>query len=259
MNQLKLVDEREVLGKEFRIYGDSENPLFLAKDVASWIDYDPTSTNKLMAMVEENEKLNGTIFLAGQNREVTLLTEDGVYEVLMQSRKPIARQFKKQVKEILRTIRKHGVYATSERLEEMLNDPDAMITVLTTLKEEREKAKLLQTKIEEDKPKVLFADAVSASKTTILVGELAKLLKQNGVELGQNRLFEWLRENGYLIKRKGTDYNMPTQRSMEMGLFTVKETAVTHSDGHVAISKTAKVVGKGQQYFINKFLNHNLN
>jgi phage antirepressor YoqD-like protein len=104
----------------------------------------------------------------------------------------------------------------------------------------------------EMKPKALFADAVSASKTSILVGELAKLLKQNNVDIGQNRLFSWLRENGYLIKRKGTDYNMPTQYSMKLGLFEVKETAFTHSDGHVTISKTPKVTGKGQIYFVNK-------
>lgn len=109
-------------------------------------------------------------------------------------------------------------------------------------------------KIEADKPKVLFADSVAASHGSILVGELAKLLNQNGIDIGQNRLFNWLRENGYLICRKGTDYNMPTQRSMEMQLFSIKETAITHSDGHVSISKTVKVTGKGQLYFVNKFL-----
>lgn len=112
----------------------------------------------------------------------------------------------------------------------------------------------LETQIEKDKPKVLFADAVATTKTSILVGELAKIIKQNGVEIGQRRLFEWLRQNGFLIKRKGADYNMPTQYSMERELFEIKETSITHSDGHVSISKTPKVTGKGQQYFINKFL-----
>ncbi|MBU5254996.1 phage antirepressor KilAC domain-containing protein [Tissierella praeacuta] len=111
----------------------------------------------------------------------------------------------------------------------------------------------LENKIELDKPKVIFADAVTASHTSILIGELAKILRQNDVQIGQNRLFEWLRNNGYLIKRKGTDYNMPTQYSMELGLFEVKETSITHSDGHISISKTSKVTGKGQVYFINKF------
>ena len=114
---------------------------------------------------------------------------------------------------------------------------------------------VLSAKIEEDKPKVIFADAVSTAKTSILVGELAKLIKQNGYDIGQQRLFKWMRENGYLINRKGSDYNMPTQRAMEMKLFEIKETAVTHSDGHTSVNKTPKVTGKGQQYFINKFLN----
>jgi len=114
---------------------------------------------------------------------------------------------------------------------------------------------LTKKQLEEQKPKVLFADAVSASHSSILVGELAKLLKQNGVNMGQNRLFEWLRSNGYLIRRKGTDYNMPTQYSMDLGLFEVKETSITHSDGHISVSKTSKVTGKGQIYFITKFKN----
>ena len=112
----------------------------------------------------------------------------------------------------------------------------------------------LEVKVEQDKPKVLFAGAVSAAKTSILIGELAKILKQNGVDTGEKRLFQWLREKGYLIRRRGTDYNAPTQKSMDMGLFEVKETAVTHSDGHVSVNKTTKVTGKGQQYFISKFL-----
>ncbi|HHV6141767.1 TPA: phage antirepressor KilAC domain-containing protein [Staphylococcus aureus] len=112
----------------------------------------------------------------------------------------------------------------------------------------------LETKIERDKPKIVFADAVATTKTSILVGELAKIIKQNGINIGQRRLFEWLRQNGFLIKRKGVDYNMPTQYSMERELFEIKETSITHSDGHTSISKTPKVTGKGQQYFVNKFL-----
>lgn len=111
----------------------------------------------------------------------------------------------------------------------------------------------LETKIERDKPKIVFADAVATTKTSILVGELAKIIKQNGINIGQRRLFEWLRQNGFLIKRKGVDYNMPTQYSMERELFEIKETSITHSDGHTSISKTPKVTGKGQQYFVNKF------
>ncbi len=118
----------------------------------------------------------------------------------------------------------------------------------------KEQIKVLENKLEEQKPKVLFASAVETSKSTILIGEMAKILKQNGIDIGQKRLFSWLRDNGYLIKRNGTDYNMPTQKAMEMKLFEIKETAVTHSDGHITINKTPKITGKGQVYFINKFI-----
>ena len=178
----------------------------------------------------------------------------------MLSRKPEAKKFKRWVThEVLPTIRKHGAYVTPAKLEEITNDPDAWIKVLTALKEERAAKERLQLEATENKPKVIFADAVSVSEGTILIGELAKILKGNGIEIGQNRLFEKLRRDGYLIKRKGTDYNAPTQRAMDLGLFRVKETAITHSDGHVTISKTTKVTGKGQQYFINLFLGKGVN
>jgi len=143
-------------------------------------------------------------------------------------------------------------------MEENLSKPSYMLSnPIERAKKwivEEERRQLLEGKIEEQKPKVIFADAVSASHTTILVGELAKLLRQNGVQMGQNRLFDWLRFNGFLIKRRGTDYNMPTQYSMELGLFEVKETSITKPDGHIMVSKTPKVTGKGQQYFINKLM-----
>lgn len=138
------------------------------------------------------------------------------------------------------------------QIEKDWNSPEKVMA--RALQIAGDKLKRLENKVEADAPKVLFADAVSASKTSILVGELAKLMKQNGVDIGQHRLFRWMRENGYLIRRNGTDFNMPTQKSMDLGLFTVKETAITHSDGTVTVSKTAKVTGKGQQYFIQKFL-----
>lgn len=138
------------------------------------------------------------------------------------------------------------------QIEKDWNSPEKVMA--RALQIAGDKLKRLENKAEADAPKVLFADAVSASKTSILVGELAKLMKQNGVDIGQHRLFRWMRENGYLIRRNGTDFNMPTQKSMDLGLFTVKETAITHSDGTVTVSKTTKVTGKGQQYFIQKFL-----
>ena len=247
---LVVIDEREVLGKEFKIYGDIENPLFLAKDVAEWIDYDKTSINKMLNNVDENEKARNIVPTAGGNQEMWFLTEDGLYEVLMQSRKPIAKAFKKEVKQILKTIRLNGMYAT----DKLLDNPDLAIQAFTKLKEEREKRKALEIEKEKNRPKVIFAEAVETSKSSILIGDLAKLIKQNGVDMGQKRLFTWLRENGYLIKRQGSDYNMPTQKAMELGLFEIKETAVTHSDGHITVNKTPKVTGKGQIYFINKFV-----
>lgn len=133
--------------------------------------------------------------------------------------------------------------------------PSTFAEALRLAATQQEQIDSQQREIEVLKPKGLFADAVSTSKTSILIGELAKILKQNGIDIGQNRLFSWLRENGYLIKRNGTDYNMPTQISMELGLFEIKETTIVHNDGHTTINKTPKVTGKGQQYFINRFLN----
>ncbi|MHB9897731.1 phage antirepressor [Clostridium botulinum] len=253
MSNLQIIDQRELLGKIFRIYGNFENPLFLARDVAEWIDYQKThegyyNTSKMLNTVDEEEKVTIPNKDSGGNK--LFLTEDGLYEVLMQSRKPIAKKFKKRVKAILKDIRKHGMYAK----DELLDNPDLLIQVATQLKKEREEKKLLQEQMKKQKPKVLFADAVSVAHTSILVGDLAKLIKQNGVDIGAKRLFAWLRENGYLIRRKGTDYNMPTQYSMDLGLFEVKETSITHSDGHISISKTPKITGKGQIYFINKFV-----
>lgn len=246
-NTLQIIEQKEVLGKEFTIYGDLENPLFLAKDVANWIEHN--KPNELIANVDETEKLKAIISRSGQNREMWFLTEDGLYEVLMQSRKPIAKQFKKEVKKILKTIRLNGMYAT----DKLLDNPDLAIQAFTKLKEERERRLQLEHEAEINKPKVIFAEAVETSKTSILIGELAKLIKQNGVDMGQKRLFAWLREKGYLIKSGRTDYNMPTQKAMDMGLFEIKETAITHSDGHITVNRTPKVTGKGQIYFINKF------
>ena len=246
INSLNVIEEQTVLGKEFKVYGTYDKPLFLAKDVAGWIEL--TNVTDMISRVDSDEvtKLN----LGGLQGECNFLTEDGLYEVLMQSRKPIAKQFKKEVKKILKDIRRHGLYTT----DELLNNPDIAIKAFTALKEEREKNKLLQQDNERMKPKEIFADAVSASNTSILIGDLAKIIKQNGVDIGQKRLFSWMREHGYLIKRKGADWNSPTQKSMEKGLFEVKETAITHSDGHVSVSKTTKVTGRGQLYFINKFV-----
>lgn len=183
------------------------------------------------------------------------IPENIFYRLAMKAKNEAAERFQAKIAdEVIPSIRKHGAYMTPETLEKVLLSPDTLMQLAQNLKDEQEKRRVLETKIEQDKPKVLFADAVASAKTSILIGELAKLLKQNGVDMGQNRLFEWMRQNGYLIRRQGSDYNMPTQRSMEQGLFEIKETTVVHADGHTHINKTPKVTGKGQAYFVTLFL-----
>ena len=183
------------------------------------------------------------------------IPESLFYRLGMKASNKVAEEFQNWLAiDVIPSIRKHGAYMTENTLKEALTNPDFLIKLATELKEEQSKRKALEEEKKLNAPKIVFADAVSTSKTSILIGELAKILKQNGIETGQRRLFEWLRVNKYLISRKGTDYNMPTQKSMELGLFEIKETSIAHADGHTSISKTPKVTGKGQQYFINKFL-----
>ena len=190
----------------------------------------------------------------GRQQETTIINESGLYNVILRSDKPEAKPFRKWVtSEVLPTIRRHGMYATPDTVEKMLADPDTTIKLLETIKQERAARLALEAQAEADKPKIIFADAVSASHTSILVGDLAKLLRQNGVEIGQNRLFSFLREKGYLCSQ-GERYNLPTQRSMDRGWFQVKETTINQPNGSVRITRTVKVTGKGQQYFINLFL-----
>lgn len=245
-------------GNEIRTIQRNGEPWWVLKDVCSVLEIG--NSRDVTVRLDEDEKAAVDIIDTSSNRttqsrSVTVVSESGLYSTILLSRKPEAKKFKRWVThEVLPAIRKHGAYVTPAKLEEIMNDPDAWINVLTALKEERAAKERLHLEAVENKPKVVFADAVSVSDGTILIGELAKILKGNGIEIGQNRLFEQLRQDGYLIKRRGTDYNAPTQRAMELGLFKVKETAITHSDGHVTISKTTKVTGKGQQYFINLFL-----
>ncbi len=241
-----------------RILTINDEPYFVGKDVAEILGYSDTAKAIRVHVDEEDKqifKVDEMATLKTSNYGVYVINESGLYSLILSSKLPNAKKFKRWVTaEVLPSIRKHGAYMTPDTLEKALYNPDFLIRLATELKDTQAHVKHLETKIDNDKPKVIFADAVSTSKTSILIGDLAKIIKQNGVDIGQKRLFAWLREGGYLIKRKGGDYNMPTQRSMELGLFEVKETAITHSDGHTTISKTPKVTGKGQQYFINKFL-----
>ncbi|MEX2805013.1 phage antirepressor [Streptococcus sp. H31] len=239
-------------GQEVRTVTIDNEPYFVGKDVADVLGY-AKARNAIATHVDSDDALKwGVTDELGRKQDTTIINESGLYSLILSSKLPQAKEFKRWVtSEVLPTIRRNGMFAT----DELLDNPDFAIATLQRLKEEREAKKLLEAQIEADRPKVLFADAVSASQSSILVGELAKLLKQNGVEIGATRLFSWLRSHGYLIKRNGRDWNMPTQKSVELGLIRVKETSITHSDGHITVSKTPLVTGKGQQYFINKFLN----
>lgn len=249
MNELQIFKNSE-FGTIRMLEVDGE-PYFVGKDVAEILGYQNAS-KALADHVDEEDKLNNESLSSIGQRGGWLINESGLYSLVLGSKLPSAKKFKRWVtSEVLPSIRKHGMYAE----DELLDNPDLLISVAQKLKEEREKNKALKAENERMKPKEVFADAVSTSKASILVGELAKILKQNGYETGEKRLFAQLREEKYLISRKGTDYNMPTQKSMELGLFEIKETAITHADGHTTVSKTTKVTGKGQQYFINKFLN----
>ncbi len=232
---------------------DPSNPKWVASDVAQILGLG--RTHDMVRTLDEDEKGTDTIRTLGGEQEVTTITESGLYSSIMRSRKPEARQFKRWVThEVLPSIRKRGGYLTPEAAKAALTDPDFIIRLATDLKEEQHKRRELEAQAEADRPKVLFADAVSTAKTDILVGDLAKILRGNGIDIGANRLFGWLRANGFLINRKGTDWNMPTQKAMDLGLFRVKETTVLHSDGHTSLSKTPKITGKGQQYFVERFL-----
>ena len=257
---LEVINQQEVLGKDFKIYGTPEEPLFLAKDVANWIEH--SSITMMLKKIDEDEKVKvrpkQSLGLLTNNNEYWFLTEDGFYEVLMQSRKPIAKAFKKEVKKILKDIRTTGGYIVGQ---ENLSDDEllerAVMVAQRKIKERDKEIAYQREQIAEMQPKAVFADAVSSSSNSILVRDMAKLLKQNGVDIGEKRLFEYLRNNGYLIKRPGADYNSPTQKSMELGLFEIKETVVAHTND-TRVHKTSKITGKGQRYFINKFLNKDM-
>ncbi|MFR8759181.1 MAG: phage antirepressor [Negativibacillus sp.] len=230
-------------------------PWFVGKDVAIALGYN-NPRDAFKKHIDEEDKGVAKCDTLGGTQETTIINESGLYSLVLSSKLPGAKQFKRWItSEVIPSIRKHGAYMTPDKLEEVLLKPDTLIQLAQNLKAEQEKRKALEAQIESQKPAVLFTGAVETSKTSILIGELAKMLKQNGVNIGQNRLFEWLRQHGYLIKRNGTDYNMPTQRSMDMGLFEIKETTINNPDGSIKINKTSKVTGKGQVYFINLFLN----
>lgn len=226
----------------------NSEPWFVGKDVASILGYKKPE-NAIANHVDDDDKTTTLIQGIGSNykSKTMIINESGLYCLVLSSKLPSAKKFKRWVtSEVLPALRKTGQYQVKE-----LSGQELMAKALI---EAQSVLAAKDKQIEEMKPKVVFADAVATSHTSILVGELAKILKQNGIDMGQKRLFAWLRENGFLIKRQGTDYNMPTQKAMELGLFEIKEGSYVNGSGVNITTKTPKITGKGQQYFINKFL-----
>lgn len=238
-------------GNQVRTVMIDDEPYFVGKDAALAIGY-KNFRDALNKHVKAKYKRESQIATPSGTQTMTLISEPGIYQLAGQSKLPSAEPFQDWIYEdVLPSIRKTGTYMTEEKAYAITHDKDALGDLLLQAGNQLKQKDLV---IQEMRPKALFADSVATSNTTILVGDLAKILRGNGVNTGQNRLFKDLRDMGYLISRKGTSYNMPTQLSMELGLFVVKETSIQHSDGHVTVNKTPKVTGKGQQYFINKFL-----
>lgn len=251
MNEVQTFNFKD---NEVRTLLINNEPYFVGKDVAEVLGYS-NPRKAIIDHVDEEDKGVTKCDTLGGVQELTVINESGLYSLILSSKLPKAKEFKRWVtNEVLPSIRKHGAYMDTNTLEQAITNPDFLIKLATELKTEKEKRIELENKNKEMKPKVVFADAVATSHTSILVGELAKILKQNGIDMGQKRLFAWLREKGYLIKRQGTDYNMPTQKAMELGLFEIKEGSYVNGSGVNITTKTPKVTGKGQQYFINKFL-----
>lgn len=221
-------------GQDVRTVTINNEPYFVGKDVADILGYS-NSRDALSKHVDTEDKLTSQIATAGQMRNQTIINESGLYSLILSSKLPQAKEFKRWVtSEVLPAIRKQGAYVTDYKAVDLLTNPNALGNFLQGLTEQ---VKRLETKIEKDKPKVLFADAVEASETSILIGDFAKILRQNGYNIGQNRLFAWLRENGFLICKNGESYNMPTQRSMDMKLFEVKERTHQEPNGSIRIKK----------------------
>lgn len=244
MNEIQIFNNSQF--GDIRAINQNGEPWFVAADVCRVLEH--TNVTVALDRLDDDEKAKFNLGLRGG--DTGCVNEPGLYSLVLGSRKPEAKAFKRWIThEVIPTIRKHGMYATPQTLEQMLNDPDSMIKVLQTLKEERTARLQAEETNRLNAPKVLFADSVAQADTDILIGELAKLLKQNGVETGQNRLFAKLREDGYIMKNGTT----PTQRAMEMGLFRVVERSITQPNGTTRITQTTKVTGRGQIYFVNKY------
>lgn len=235
-----------------RVAGTEVNPLFCLADVCKALGLSAKGVNQRLGdEVISNYPIADSL---GRTQQALFVNEDGLYDVILDSRKPEAKQFRKWItSEVLPTIRKHGAYMTDNIIEKTLSDPDYLIQLATTLKQERQQRIEAERKVAAAQPAVTFTQAVSGSASSCLIGELAKLINQNGYPMGERRLFKWLRENGYL-GTKGERYNIPNQRYIEQGLFELKKGTRSGNNGVMHTTITSKVTGKGQVYFVNKFL-----
>lgn len=250
MNELKTFENKE-LGK-IRVLELNNKPVFIAKDVTDILGYQ-NSRKAIADHVDDEDKGVTNCYTLGGYQQMSVINESGLYSLILLSKLNSAKKFKRWVTaEVLPSIRRNGGYIAGQ---ESLSDEELLskaLMVATNKIKERDKI------IEQQRPKVLFADSVSASNKSILIRELAKYLNQNEIEIGEKRLFDTLRRNSYLISRHGSDYNTPTQKSMDLGLFEIKKTSITHSNGYTTIASTTVVTGKGQVYFMNKFLKREL-
>lgn len=255
MNELQIFKSPE-FGQVRTVMVDGE-PWFVAKDVAMALGY-AKPENAVANHIDSEDKTSTLIQGSGSNykSKATLINESGLYSLVLSSKLPTAKKFKHWItSEVLPAIRKTGGYiANAETMTDAEIMSKALLIAKQTIESREQRIQSLEAETERMKPKEIFADAVSASNSSILIGDLAKILHGNGIKIGRGRLFAWMREHGFLIKQKGTSYNMPTQRAMELGLFRVKEGSYVDGKGNNIITKTTKVTGKGQQYFINKFL-----
>ncbi len=259
MSNLKIFNNHE-FGKIRTIIDENNEPWFVGKDVAEILQYKDTS-DALKRHVENEDKLTRCFTDSGQSRKMYVINESGLYSLIFSSKMDKAREFKRWVtSEVLPAIRKHGAYMTDGVIERTLTDPDYLIMLATNLKEEKAKRALAEAVNERNRPKVLFADTVSASKRSCLMGELAKMISQEAIrqgkldkKIGQNKLFAWMRNKGYLCKG-GERRNQPKQSYVEQGLFEIKKGTRLDGQGNNVVTSTTKITGKGQIYFVNKFL-----
>jgi anti-repressor protein len=245
----------EFEGAKVRVVEKGGQPWWVAKDVCDVLGLaNPTEAVKPLDDAEKGSlRMSEGTSPRGGNPNMAVINESGLYVLITRSNKPEARKFRKWVtSDVLPSVRKFGGYLTGRKIEEILTDPDTIIQLARNIKTEKERCRALEAKIDADRPKVIFAESVEASDSSILVGDLAKLIRQNGVEIGPRRLFEWMRQNGYLMKL-GESKNMPTQKSMESGLFEVKERTIDNPDGKILLTRTTKVTGRGQVFFLHLF------